>query len=407
MLLLSVLTSSASAASVLPADPSPKAVVAYATQYEVSPEEARRRLSLQGKLWDIAEEARVHLGDAYGGLYFDNQKGGFRVFATDPASRGVDGLQAYLRARAAVAEVEIQATDFSLSALRAARDGVTQRLIDAGLGDYAIVGIDLDGSAVRVEVASPKVTDVASMNLAVPVALDGHAEEIPVRVVDSGRETVKPTEMWCAFPDCTTPLHAAARITNESPSPPSNCSIAGHAQSSAGRKFVITAAHCAFLNAKWQARHPSSGWSSVGTVTLRGTGANGDIELVEIPSVSFWSPGVGWSNPLLAAWSEGLHDYTIDNAVSPAPGLFVGWGGQTSYGFGTTSMNNVDITFNGYGHQTQVIMNQGCVATATSGGAVWNTHVIYGVINSAAGCYDMWMTDIKRVYYNWGVYIAT
>lgn len=70
-------------------------VQGYERRYNVTPEEAERRLGVQARAAGIVEDLQAVLGPNYAGLWFDNQTGEFVVPVSSPVSGSATSESSY------------------------------------------------------------------------------------------------------------------------------------------------------------------------------------------------------------------------------------------------------------------------------------------------------------------------
>ena len=187
---------------------------AYASDYGVTVEEARRRLTLQGSVGILQEDLVDSESDTFGGLWIQHEPE-FRIVARFTED-GESTVRPYVTDEALSGLVDVQSADSTLDDLEAAQDEA-MTTVD-GLGVQAESEIDVIGNRVKLFVVDRTGLDSA---LATPDV------ELPdeVDIVTVNELSTVTTDLYAGL--STVPCTAGFSVVH-----------------SDGRKGITTAAHC-------------------------------------------------------------------------------------------------------------------------------------------------------------------
>jgi hypothetical protein len=196
---------------------------AYMQIYGVDEAEANRRLELQRRAADLVPAMTADLGERFGGLYFDNGTGRFRVLvasasgleATRADAAGVAARPELKRAAATLTAVRLDADTTFVPVTHRWRDLLTAQdeVLDAIAPEFAqhTVRVDTDVAANGLTIS---VADTASKDDRAAADAAASASSVSARVVTVPASRLEAEPIACSYPNCDRPLRGAQKITS-------------------------------------------------------------------------------------------------------------------------------------------------------------------------------------------------
>jgi hypothetical protein len=401
----------------------PSVVDSYMGDYEVSREEAMRRLGMQARAPDIAEALRAALGREYAGVWYDHEIGEFVVPVTVEADRSMVQEEFARRQLGDSYRVE-QANSTWAELMRAyARINTEHRsLLNRGIIQ---TGIDARGNAVGIATA----TSIAEAERE-QVGRTAASETVRVKILKQAEDNLAVPTVACVFPSCDRPLRGGVRLLGQTGV--LGCTtgflVFGNVNN---QRYMMSAGHCFDGGQDF----PRYAWNSAGARHMIGGiwswiyGTSGDAGLVRVVGDSWWNmppgefwPGVVVWGPDFAGQAPSQPFHTIFNGAQPSyKGLYACHSGSPAQGSwpsttcGTVSVSETSTSFddNGDGIGDTTVGNlrrltgaSVCVLGGDSGGPVWANYTGYGIVNAGfPGCdTTIWYTDAQIAAANMGTH---
>ncbi len=281
---------------------------AYAATFNVSLSEGRRRLEAQARAVDIVAQMQSALGRNYGGLWFDNGSGRFKVAAAaaDAATRrsAKAAVDAVLTQMDVADTSDVVFVQNSWDELTAAHDALDAALAPAIAANEAQTGVDVIQNAVTVELAptitpahEALVTDATAGASVRTVVETGSALEFDVHANDYDCAFMTPSLFPFGqryYPFCPWPLRSSVAMATTNPNSAYVylCSVGYLAHGNTGGKpFVVTAGHCVQPTGDtWLTDVPNLGYEGFGARHSY-TYGTGDSALVDQLNTYWDQPG--------------------------------------------------------------------------------------------------------------------
>ena len=376
------------------------AAAALAGDYDLTMDEARRRIGRQEKLQKVSDNARRRAPSA-GGAFIDHANGG-RLIVWLKDVKEKDAVDRSAREQGQEAHVQVRHGRHDRRELEAAN----QRVIDVvsaepdevrlGLGN----GIDGLRNVVMITRPSQPSQRQSELLRALKAELGDVVEE---EVVDTPAIPFGECTSDIGFSsgtNCNPPLRGGTRM---GPGAASNACTAGFVgRHDDGRRFIITAGHCARFNggtgAAWNTVYADGVGHTFGTMHSWVYGSSGDMGVIAIDPIKLPAltprPWVNMRASGGAYPSPENESYVISGTGSsssiPNSGNYLCHTGKTigtrcgpfSQGGVTKTYSNPDgttTTVNGLG----VVNAVGCVGD--SGGPVFVGNLAFGVLSGGHG----------------------
>jgi hypothetical protein len=410
--------------------PSAPEVEVYANTFKVSKGVAEERLEAQTKAAeaDIVGELEQGLGEDFAGVWFDHETGKFVVpMATAGKSRAEgEGRKAAaareLSAMSLAGDYRTRAVQSSWSELEAAQAQIDEKL--SGFFEEKVVQTSLDPEVnavvVHVRSSAPKEKVEAIESLVKGAGVKVDIREIGDKAFDIGPQA-------CEIPNkgtrlCTQPMRGGVRIwgylpgTNEA----EICSAAFRANGNDGKKYILTAGHCANpSNPAWEWITSWGGYNQfVGTMNQWHYPGK---DWAKIDATGSWADTPPWPT-MIAAWDEPVygpnHEYPIYGEASSYKQELVCHSGATSgTSCGQVTDLNKTIEYSGgikLNSMTEVKGYELCSLGGDSGGPWFPLagHVALGIHSGGyTGCpmgnlWPSYYSEIKNATAELGVNIA-
>jgi hypothetical protein len=401
---------------------------AYAATFGVSSTIAQDRLALQAAGAELPHLLAEALGNDFGGIWFDNTNGRFNVLVVPNASRTAADAARIVDASAgpagpAVAEaIDVGPARVSMSAL-VAQDTLLSARLGVGIREGFARSV-VNTQQNRVEVLT-RADLTASERDRVNDAL--RDASVPVSVATAPDEAMRPMKpAVCANvgnykAGCSRPLRGSVSV--QAPTRGRACSLSVFGRTASGNDFAVTAGHCVLplSSAQWEAYDNtavvggSGGRHNIGTGTNGFYDSRGDLGLIRLTPTGYYGstthPNYA-ENPWIGAWAEGQQEYRVRTIGDLMVGTFFGWAGSRTSGFAEVEHYPFSPPGSGLGNLAEARLTFSCPVDGTSGGPLWNTNVLLGVISGSnttdgATCTHMIATPIRQAVNIWGLSIYT
>lgn len=386
----------------------PETIQSYASDFEVSREEAARRLEIQSRGVDLFDPLERALAERFAGLWFSNDDG---VFVIPVIHSDDDAIVA-----AQLEERGISADDFrtvparwSWDQLRSSQEALDRQLFDLFSEHLVATAPDVKNNSVVVAVseaippeAETRVRDAASR------------QEVSVEIRPVAPQRLSPPTQACVFPDCDKPLRGGVEMYRSDFLP---CStgflVYGNVN---GQRYMMTAGHCLQDTTSWWAQEANQTQQGIGGVWNWMYGWRGDAGIVRVVPDSPWNMPAGQWTPGVVYWNA-QNFHSILNAASSYKGLYVCHSGRsTGSSCGAVEQRELTIAFDRQppypdtpvGGIAQVGGASLCTLGGDSGGPVFTNNVAVGIWNAGfSGCdIDGYFTEINNAAPEMGTYLA-
>lgn len=342
--------------------------------YGVEPEEAARRVALQGDIYALADELAAAVGpESWAGSYIDQANGGTYVALGTDLSR-VEAAVARAKPGERGIGIEVRAASRSLRSLEALRIDVVKALSSQGLAVSTKPSIETNSvllSPVSEGAEAPRVTAEQLAAFAKPY---GDAVTI-------GQPARSPKPRTCSnnYAFCTAPMRGG--LTMQA-SGPGICTTGFYVASATDLKpYILTAGHCDVSSPNFQTRQVDGGAiHPIGAVQNSVTNSV-DAAIVKFVNAGGWNPGPyvrvrSSSGTYPTTANDG---YTIDQAgqSGDVPGGYMCYTGATSSTRCGQFMGG-GRSFENYPTQNMGEINM-ALCGGDSGAGVYGAHRAYGI----------------------------
>jgi streptogramin lyase len=388
----------------------------------ISTAQAERNLAIQhrGTKVDIVDQLREGLGRDYAGLWFDTEAGEFVVpIATGgrgkSATEGREAATAKEFAAASLAgDYRTEVVDFSRSELETA-----QLALDEKLSSYfkeGLVQSALDPSVDAVIVRVPSsIGDATLVQLEQTVKGIGVAVEVR-KLPDSVFEAA-PTGCNEAIRKCDLPVRGGEFIYG---GPFGGnlyeiCSAAFRANGYDGRKYILTAGHCAKENSgngnpiwSWIAQDPSGNSHSIGTLSQWHYPGK---DWAKIDATGSWADTPPWPT-ILAYWGATQEYPVVGEAKSYKGQTLCHIGANTGASCGIVREEGVNVEYddgNKLNSMFEVVGQGLALGGGDSGGPVIANNIALGITSGGFSAYSnaiLYFSDITAATSELNVNIA-
>jgi hypothetical protein len=425
------LAGAAGAAPAEPVAPQSLEVQAELATSSQSPAEARANLAIQDQAArvDLVGQLEDELDQSYAGVWFDNEAGEFVV---PVATAGDGGAAAESGERAAEGEFASASlsgdfrTDvvrYSSVELEAAQDGLNERL--APFFEQAAVQTAVDPEANALEVRIPK--GMAPTSQAEVEAL-AQGVQVPVEVVQLDPQAFEVTPSGCdeARRLCDLPVRGGEAMYGGPawPGPHGEeleeiCSVGFRANGFDGRKYILTAGHCAKRNAdpngetnwSWKTTSVSPQDNHYIGVTAQWHFPGKDW--AKIDATGTWADTPPWPTEL-AYWGSTFEYPVVGEARAYKGETLCHVGMNTGTSCGIVRAENVSVTYNAgpvaqMNGMFEVVGSGLALGGGDSGGPVVANNIALGLTSGGISAYNnatLYFNDITEATAELNVNIA-
>lgn len=349
----------------------------FALERGISHDEARSRLERQSLAPDLAEAARAALGDAFGGVWIDDDD----VIKVGATSLGKTEIAAVRRAAVRVGlgdayhAVQVR---FSMAELERANAFLADRLVEVntGEGPGLIAGMRTDINAVALELPEDAPLSAAQRQL-VSSARDRFGALLVV-------ETYKgqATPLACNYPFCDAPLRGGIQISG------SGFACTGGfvaASKSDGKLYQFTAGHCAALNYDdWFTRFADLSKHFIGPTWNWKYGLDGDMAIMRINNPVGWQPKP-WVNVTNGPETDANSTYPVKSDKASVLGMRVCAAGAALGRSDCGEVKMVGATVQYKDGKTVKGLTQStvCALPGDSGAPMFSWYVAYGIMSGS------------------------
>lgn len=391
------------------AAPSPGMVSAYAERHEVDSVEAQRRLELQAEATGIVEALEGELGRGFGGVWFDNEEGRFRVALATPARAAREKVTTFLAERGLANDTDVRQVRWSYAELVNTASRVSERL---GRPSELAVAPDVERNGLQVQIArdagTPAWTAVRRVRA---------ASAMPLRTIAVAPALLEARPAVCGWPSCSRPLRGSVRIENASAPLSCTTGFPAYVPGSPGPdRYMLTAGHCSQHAGTWYAwRTDTGGVESVGpSAGVVFSGPWGDAGTIRVNGQ--WN---GVLQPWVAAWNAFGGVINEAHQVSGSAASYVGlfgcrFGQTTPFQCGNVTAVDSPVTYSGITFTT-LTRTDTCALGGDSGGPWMAGNTAYGIVvaSTTAGCTNnpatqaMWYNEVNDALGLIGVSLIT
>ena len=403
----------------------------YARDFDVSLDEAKRRIREQALGGDIVRALAHELGTDFAGVWYDNEAGEFVV---PLAAQGLDAkVRDEFDIRELSASYRVEYVDSTWEQLTKGQAEIDKALGDLFEKSLVQTGLDPRANTILIGMAS-------SISAKDREQISAAAKSVGPRVeiVERKPEDIAPPVAVCAFPNCDKPLRGGVYLY------PSGCTIGFLVYGNVNnQRYMMTAGHCF----NWQAGGTDATTVAFdGSGTYRGIGGvwnwmygtTGDAGIVRVLGTSWWNmnPGDFW--PGVVVWpgqAPQQNFHTIYNgAQSSYKGLYTCHSGASSQAGNPTphpsttcgEVSDIMVTTpfdtdkdglgdgdgdgigdTTVGNLTHVTGPSLCSWPGDSGGPFYANYTAYGIHNAAlGGCNNggLYYTEALAAASNLGVH---
>lgn len=320
---VSLLSADVGVASATTIPSSPRAVALRSDLPDLTPGkvEADLQIQQQGSRVDIVEQLSESLGDEYAGVWFDNEAGEFVVpvvpARTDKAaiSAAAGTVGEEFRSAALRDDYRTEVVESSHEELVAAQTRLNEQL--APYFESASIETALDAETNAVEIRVPEGMDAAALAAVERIGRGSKVEveivQVPPKALEVGPSACNEAERKCELPV------RGGEVMYGGPSwlGPNGenlseiCTVGFRANGNDGRKYLLTAGHCAKRNAE-------PGAETLWTWMTQYSGTNYNIGTTS----QFHYPGKDWAK---------IDATGTEADVSPWPTELAYWGANQEY----------------------------------------------------------------------------
>jgi hypothetical protein len=413
------LTSNMAFAAVAPVKPSAAEVHAFREAFGVGASQAEASLGRQERGVAIVGKLKNVLGADYAGVWFDPSSGEFVIPIATAEKGGVVSesrktavAQQMATASLAPGDYRTEIVRFSWGELEAAQLQINQKL-DVLFGQ-GLVQTALDPGADAVVVRVPEST--GTVTAATVESLVGNpAVKMEIRTAPDAVFEAGPAGCNEAMRKCDLPMRGGVYIYG---GPFSGnlykiCTAAFRANGSDGKKYILTAGHCAIEEQgnpvwSWITQDPAGTSHSIGTMSQWHWPGR---DWAKIDATGSWADTPPWST-MLAYWGAEYEYPVYGEAASYKGETLCHIGANTGSTCGIVKALNVSVTYsegNKLNSMTEVGGSGLCLAGGDSGGPVIASNYALGITSggySACGGAILYYSEVTAATAELGVNIA-
>lgn len=404
--LLATLAPSASAADdpVMPTGASDE-VSGYVDTFGVSVATAEENLATQDRAMEtnVVGEVETDLGDSFGGVWFNNATGDYVVAVTGANSAPARSAFAEAGLGNEVRTVKVESTWADLEAEQERIDSELLKQIEAG---FVRTSLNPAGNSVELKVVSGAPDSVVTE--AAEVAR-GSEVDVDLRQNFDALPPMRPMSCNGAgflLRYCDSPLRGGVGIADEKEESVRDCTSAFRARGdSNGKRYLLTAGHCAQVGETWWSYDAGMKNRVIGTAEqsifpihdwakINATGSEWDVTPWPARIVLWKDSPAGVLDESYAIYGEA--DTVMWQTVCHS-------GTTTATSCGVVTSANETVVYEGEGTLYNLnIVEGGCVGGGDSGGSVYANHMALGMLSGGgvneAGGEEHYCTDAVWAY---------